>query len=159
MIRRLPSHRDALEGLPLKLTIVLLLISLSFPIFVNSLQQYERTLTSEAIGAEMERLESIVISTLLGGPGSMRSIDLHLPDGCDAQQILIEIGGKSGTAEARSLRYHVGDVSGKRIIEDLPLDISSPDGGPTIITSLRARLTIEYLQDEAGSRMEVRLIS
>jgi hypothetical protein len=159
MMKRIHEDSRALEGLPLRLMIVLLLISISLPIFINTYHHYTCALSSEAIEAEMERLESAAISVFLGGPGSKRTVDLHLPTGSEAQTIMIEIGGKCGSAQARSLRYHVGDVSGTKFIEDLPIDITSAEGDSIIITAPGAKLILECLQDETGSWIEARPLS
>lgn len=159
MMKRLQEDIRALEGLPLKLMIVLLLVSISFPIFINTYQHYTCALSSEVIEAEMERLESAAISVFLGGPGSKRTVDLHLPTGLETQPVSIEIGGKCGTAQARCLRYHIWDISGTKFIEDLPIDITSPEDDAIIITAPGAKLTLECVQDEMGSWIEARLSS
>jgi len=159
MMKRMHEDGRALEGLPLKLMIVLLLVSISFPIFINSYHQYTCVLSSEVIELEIERLESAAISAFLGGPGSKRTVDLNLPRGSEGQIIAIEIGGKCGTAQARCLRYHVGEISGTKFIEGLPIDITSSNGDPILVSSPGAKLTFECLQDATGSWIEARVSS
>jgi hypothetical protein len=159
MMKRTHEDSRALEGFPLKLMIVLLLVSISFPVFINTYHHFTYALSTEAIEAEMERVESAAISVFLGGPGSIRTVELHLAKGSEAQTATIEIGGKCGTAQARCLRYQVGEISGTKFIQDLPIDITSPDGDPIIIAAPGAKLVLECLHNETGSWIEARFLS
>lgn len=159
MIKRIHRDSRALEGFPLRLMIVLLLVTISFPIFINAHHKYVSVLCSEAVEVEMEKLESAAISAFLGGPGSRRTVDIQLPSGPDANAVTIGIGGKCGSSQARCMWYRVGDVCGTKVIEDLPIDITSPTGDSMLIETPGAKLILDCIQGESGSWIEARLAS
>lgn len=155
MNSRISRNRQALEGLPLKLMIVLLLFSMSYPLCMSTFECYSDSLSSQEVECEMEKLELSIVSAFLGGPGSIRTVEVALSSRMDETPIILEIGGMRGTAEARSLRYDLGNAQVTRYIEDLPINISTPSGRPFILTSPGGRVSFECICDSNGTWIQV----
>jgi hypothetical protein len=152
---KLAGNGQALEGLPLKLMIILLLFSMTYPLFMSTFESYSDSMASQEVECEIEKLESCVISAFFGGPGSIRTVEVVLPSGMNKKPIVLEMGGTRGTAEARSLRYELGDAQVTKYIEDLPIDLSTPSGGPFLLTSPGGRVSFECVCDLNGTWIQV----
>lgn len=127
--------RRGLEGLPLKLLLVALLISISLPVVASSMDGYRTNVEEAALGAEASRLASSISEVHAAGEGNVRFIDVKVPAG----KLAIEIGGE-GVA-AMSVRV-VADRAVRTIyLDDPPVRVSTASGGAmTIGESTNIRL-------------------
>lgn len=73
--------RQGIEGLPLKLLIVALLISISFPPVWQTLVYYDSTLTTEEAVEQAAKIRGCAASAFIAGEGNVRrvNVDLHRP--------------------------------------------------------------------------------
>ena len=139
-MKRISGDHAGIEGLPLRLLIVSLLISLTLPLFVGAYQCHSSDLMRAAAKADMDKVESASLSTFLGGVGSVRVIEL---DSDRTGRRFMEIGGTPGSAEFHSLRYTGGGVEITRFLDDLPVGISSPSGRSVMIGPTAQSLRFE----------------
>ncbi len=125
------KDRRGLEGMPLKLLIVSLLISLSAPIVLSSMGTFQaRTSESLALGAA-ERIREIITATYLSGPGNHRVLDSPLAD----NKCTIEIGGDLTRTESMVIKVmHDGSVE-RIYLSDPAVRVTSADGHPFQLTS------------------------
>jgi len=154
-VKHLSRDLRGIEGLPLKLMIVALLVSLTLPVALTSLQGFSERLVSTAIESELDELEGAAISTFLGGPGSVRVVemDIHMVSSGGS----IELGGPRGTLESHSIRFCEGDLQIIRYVDGLPLDISTRDGGSAMLWSPGGSFRMECVSegDEIWIMVEV----
>ncbi len=140
-----------LEGLPLKLLIVLLLISLSSPLVYESLHCHERTVAVENLKTLSERIRSVVLSAYVSGPGNVRTIDASIPASVDGEQAMIEIGGSEGTLESLSIRAWIGEQKVSALyLQDPPVRMCSEYGDALTIHSPGSSLEFSCVQTEEG---------
>lgn len=146
-------HLDTrgLEGLPLKLLIVLLLVSLSSPLVFESLQYHERTVAIESLRTLSERIRSVVLSAFVSGPGNIRTIDVTIPSSIEGEQSWIEIGGSEDSVESLSIRCWIGEHKVIALyLEDPPVRMSSQSGDALTIRSPGSKLEVSCVQTERG---------
>ena len=139
----------ALEGLPLKLMIVALLVSMTFPFFLGCYNHYAEVLTCEGLESELEEIESAVYSTFIGGPGSVRTVEVTISLTAGQSSGKVEIGGSLGSHDARSLRYLAGELQGRRYLSDLPLEVSTESDRPLVIVPPGGMISLEYMAEES----------
>jgi type II secretory pathway pseudopilin PulG len=101
------EDRRGLEGMPLKLLIVTLLISLSAPIVLSSLGTFQaRTSESQAMAAA-EHIRETITATYISGPGNHRVLDSPLTD----SKCSIEIGGDLNVTDSMVIKvFHDGGM-------------------------------------------------
>ena len=131
------KDRRGLEGMPLKLLIVSLLISLSAPIVLSSMSSFQtKTSVSEALSAA-EQIRETITATYLSGPGNHRVIDSPLSD----NKCTIEIGGDLNRTESMVIKVlHDGGVD-RIYLSDPAVRVTTVKGLPFQLTSGTAMLT------------------
>jgi hypothetical protein len=145
-----------LEGLPLKLLIVFLLISISTPVVLEGLQSHERTVIATGLRAEAEEIRSAVLSAFIAGPGNVRSVDVTLPVSSRNGQGRIEVGGSVESIESFSIRYWLGDsLIGTLFLNEPPVRMTSEDGNATIVVGVGAHLRISCVEGDGDLRILV----
>lgn len=143
------SDINGLEGLPLKLLIVFLLISISTPVVFESLQSHERTVIITGLRTEAEEIRSAVISAYIAGPGNVRSVDVTLPISSRNEQGRIEVGGNIESIDSFSIRYWLGDkLIGTLFVNEPPIRMISEDGNATTVIGVGAHLRISCVDGD-----------
>ena len=116
--------RRGLEGLPLKLLLVALLISLSLPVVSSAMDDFRTNMEEAALGAEVTRVASSISDVYVAGEGNVRFIDVEVPVGDAA----IEMGGEG--IDALSVRAVVADrVVRTAYMDDPPIKVMTLNGG------------------------------
>jgi type II secretory pathway pseudopilin PulG len=145
---------NGLEGLPLKLLIVFLLISISTPVVLESLQNHERTVIITGLRTEAEKIRSAVISAYIAGPGNVRSVDVTLPISSRNEQGRIEVGGNIESIDSFSIRYWLGDnLIGTLFVNEPPVRMTSEDGNATTVIGIGAHLRISCVDGDGDLRI------
>jgi len=154
-VRSITDDLRGLEGLPLKLLMVVLLASLSMPLFMGTLDSYMEELSIRGIEAEIDKVEETALSAFLGGPGSVRIVTVALSD--RTGENVIVIGGPRGSPESHAVRFHAAGVVKWRYLDTVPIEISTKDDGPISLTSPGASLRFECIShgDEMWLMAEV----
>jgi hypothetical protein len=98
------TDRKAVEGMPLKLLIVALLISISFPYVWQALTYYDTTVMVEEAAVEANQIKAAATSAYLGGEGNVRNIHVRLRPSMTGLSPAIEIGGPPGSSLSRTIR-------------------------------------------------------
>jgi hypothetical protein len=144
------KDRRGLEGMPLKLLIVSLLISLSAPIVVSSMGTFQaRTSESMAMSAA-EVIRETITATYISGPGNHRVIDSPLGDA----KCTIEIGGDLNQTESMVIKVmHDGGVD-RIYLSDPSIRVTTVSGHPFQLTSGTGRLSFTCVSDK-GTYVEV----
>jgi hypothetical protein len=135
--------KRGLEGMPLKLLIVSLLISLSAPVVLSSMGTFQaRTSESLALSAA-ERIRETITATYLSGPGNHRVMDSPLED----DKCTIEIGGDLAQTESMVIKVlHDGSVD-RVYLSDPAVRVTTSGGHPFQLTAGMTRLSFSCVSD------------
>jgi len=151
------TDRRALEGLPLKLMIVALILSLSFPLFMSMLEDFDENLIEQKVKTEVERLHSAALSCYFSGPGNVRimeagSLSLH-------ESFFMEIGGDLNSTHSRSIRYLAGDgATITSYLDEVPVRLSTQDSDSLRIQGWPYTIRMECVSDSNGIWVMVSLL-
>lgn len=74
------SDDRGLEGMPLKLVIISIMISVCAPVLSTALRSYEEESGSILLQDAMEKIHGTVEEVYLSGPGNTRSLNVHIPE-------------------------------------------------------------------------------
>lgn len=140
----LSGDRRALEGLPLKLLIMSLLISLTAPAVMGSLEGYERSIARSEIVSEANRLARLSEEVLSAGEGNRRSITMELPVVSSRYGLAVEVGGGIDNTSAYSIRCLEEDsVFSVIVIDDPPVRTVTMSGSPLMLEAGTISLMLE----------------
>ncbi|HEY3419973.1 MAG TPA: hypothetical protein VGK23_05415 [Methanomassiliicoccales archaeon] len=131
------KDRRGLEGMPLKLLIVSLLISLSAPVVLSSVSTFQSgTSESQALSAA-EHIRQTITAAYLSGPGNHRVMDSPLTDG----KCTITIGGDLNQTESMVIKViHEGGVD-RIYLTDPSIRVTTVSGHPFQLTSDTVRIS------------------
>jgi len=133
--------RRGLEGMPLKLLLAALLLSISLPTVVSTIDDYQTSVGKAAATAEASRLAAAVADVYSSGEGNVRIVTVKLPAG---QNVGLEVGGEGHLN--MSVRGHMGGAPIAPVyISDPPVIIVSEQGGNLTIGPGSSRLRLECL--------------
>ena len=135
--------RRGLEGMPLKLLIVSLLISLAAPVILSSMGNYQ-ALTSESMAlSAAERIRETITATYISGPGNQRTMDSPIGN----IECTIEIGGDLNRTESMVIKViHEGGIE-RIYLSDPAVRVTTSGGQPYQLTSGTDRLSFACLSD------------
>ena len=120
------KDRRGIEGLPLRLMIVALLVSLTLPLLLSSMEQAASGMAERRLGQEAEDLVRSIEGLAAAGPGNVRFMDVatDLPYGSE-----IRLGGGTGTGESARVSWYMdGAEVGRRYLEGA--EVVTADGSP-----------------------------
>jgi type II secretory pathway pseudopilin PulG len=137
------KDRRGLEGMPLKLLIVSLMISLSAPIVVSSMGTFQaRTTESQAMNAA-EQIRQMITATYLSGPGNHRIMVSPLSD----DKCTIEIGGDLEQMESMTIKV-LHDGGTERIyLSDPIVRVTTVENEPFRLTAGMPSLSFTCVSD------------
>ncbi len=126
------KDRRGIEGLPLRLMLVALLISLTLPTMLSFMHNATSSIAEDKAAEMAEQLAVTVEEMSAGGPGNVRltTVPADLPEG-----ITFRVGGGNGTIDCTRITWTVDGrekaryLAGARIITEngRPLTISPGD--------------------------------
>lgn len=143
--------RRALEGLPLRLLIMSLLISLTAPVVMESVESYERSTARSILVSEAERVVSVVEEVMSAGEGNRRIVTVSLPTSADRFHLALEAGGPLDQASSLTVRCTCdGRTFSMMAPESPPARMTSP-GGELRLDAGEHRLAIECIRIDGRS--------
>ncbi len=141
------KDRRAIEGMPLKLLLTSLLISLTLPTVLGALQGYERAMKIEELKGEVQKIRSAALSAYLAGPGNVRTVPIDL-DGIGKGQGSIRLGGRPGTSDSTSIRYFLeGSEMGSVFMLEPAVSIVPIEGDSLRIDCSSGDLRLECISE------------
>jgi len=150
-MRMLCRDRNALEGLPLKLLITSLVISLCAPALNGALSYLEYS-TDVAWGTEQaEKVRASALSAFVGGSGNVRTIVLELGSG-DMDPTLRLGGGEDDPGSSLIEVLWRGRVAATVALESPAFRILTSDGMPVLI---EGHVSVRLLCVETGRGLAV----
>jgi hypothetical protein len=122
------SDRSGIEGLPLRLMVVTLLISLTLPIALGTLQGFqEQTLLREGMRLA-DLIGSAATSAYTSGEGNVRLVELDWPEAQPSPSIKLMLAGPEGSLLSSRLDVIVnGETSAQRFLSDPLVQLVSID--------------------------------
>lgn len=145
----LARDHQALEGLPLKLLIMSLLVSMTAPAVMGSLDGYERSLTCSEMMSEASRLARLTEEVLSAGEGNRRSITMELPTASSRYGMIIEVGGGIDNASKYTIRcLEEEKVFSTIVLDDPPVRTITKNGSPLTLDAGTVPLMLECARIE-----------
>ncbi len=104
-----PIDRRGMEGFPLNLLIMFIVVAMIVPISWNYLEVYSTRQTQQTIDTQLSYLESAVREVYSMGPGNSRVVDMDIPGGVVADLEYMRIGGAPNDvwSNLSSFRYSI----------------------------------------------------
>jgi hypothetical protein len=113
------SDRSGIEGLPLRLMIVALLISLTLPIALGTLQGFQEKAQVRAGMRIAHEISSAASSAYSSGAGNVRVVQLDWPEGQQGTDLKLRLAGPVGSLVSARVDVIVsGVVSGQQFLSD-----------------------------------------
>lgn len=131
MRRSILHDGRALEGLPLKLVIVAVILGISVPLVWSYLSVLDRQQTENGLRSQLDFFVTRVKQVYGGGPGNSANLELDLSDGPFTDVHGVYIGGNCTLRllDCTRIRYTVGDGPEVVImIRDPPVPMTARDG-------------------------------
>ncbi len=142
--------RKGLEGLPLKLLIVSLLMSISVPVVLENLAEYGRKVDLAALKSEASEIKRVAQTVFEAGPGNSRILSIDLPTSSS-----ISLGGVDGSDSfSIGCFYHKEKVATEWL--DSAFHLVCRDG--TLRVSGHCRLILSSIQTNEGVEVRVEVI-
>jgi hypothetical protein len=122
------TDRNGIEGLPLRLMVVALLISLTLPIALSTLQGFQEQTQVRAGMRIVQEIGSAATSAYASGEGNVRIIKLDWPGGQQGATLKLRLAGPIGSLLSTRLDVIVsGEVSGQHFLSDPLVHLVSAD--------------------------------
>lgn len=126
------NDKRGIEGLPLRLMLVALLISLTLPTMLSFMHETTSSIAEEKAAEVADKIAATVEEMSLGGPGNVRTVTV--PNDLLAG-IELSLGGENGTADCSRIRWSAEGRKGSRYMDGVivvtesgkPLTISAGD--------------------------------
>ena len=155
----LNSDSSAVEGLPLKLIITALVLSITIPASVNALQAYDRIQAEEGVQAEVEHLALSARQVYLGGSGSQRVVQFNPKGGMFYTLEWVAIGGPVGSQNTSSIFYRFEGGSTRGIVLTNPqIPVQGEDGNAVMLGPGNHELLLRCRQQDSGIHIEIKVI-
>lgn len=103
-----------IEGLPLRLMLVALLISLTLPTMLSFMHSTTSNIAEEKAAEIAEEIATTIEDMSVGGPGNVRivNVPIDFPNG-----IVLKVGGGNGTLDRTRISWKVGEETGVRYLQ------------------------------------------
>jgi len=144
--------------MPLKLLIMSLLISITVPVVMGSMESYERTTARSIVLAEAQHLVDAVEEVVSAGEGNRRIVTVSLPQSMGRLHLALEVGGPLDVVSSLTVRCTCDGSSFTTLVpENPPARMTTPAGEVLTLNGGEHRLAIECvrLQGRTVAVMEV----
>lgn len=138
--------RRALEGMPLKLLIMSLLISLTAPVVMGSVESYERSTARSIMAAEAGQVVEVVEEVMSAGEGNRRIVTVSLPASADRFHLVLEIGGPLDQGSSLTVRCASDGLVFSTIVPESPPARMTAGGDALLLNAGEHRLAIECVR-------------
>ncbi|MDD1769502.1 MAG: hypothetical protein LUO79_00280 [Methanomassiliicoccales archaeon] len=151
--------RRGIEGMPLKLLLTSLLISLTLPTVLGSLQGYDRATKVEELKVAVQKIRSAALSAYLAGPGNVRTVPIDLDLG-GKSQASITLGGRPGTSNSTVIRYFLqGSEMGSVFLLEPKVSIVPEDGESLKIDGSITNLRLECVYNGGATYVSAGVVA
>jgi len=136
-------NRKGMIDLPVKLMLIVIIVSLSVPILAGAMERGEVNGAVSAMNSETDRLFNSAAAVHYSGIGSSRTVHMNIPDGCE----LVIPGGNGSEGYSVKMFFKGSDV-GTRYMDRPPVIFIS-DG--TIISGSCVLLITSDIQNGSAA--------
>lgn len=146
IMMRIRRNCAAVEGIPLKLFIAILVAGLSI---VPAADALERLNAREFVKRAMLELNKVILAAqvlAIAGPGGVRTLSLDFSSDCDLSMEWLTIGDELGGPNMSSAVVRLS--SGASLVRtgaEPPIWMKSPDGGPLQVQSEEFELRMSII--------------
>lgn len=154
MTRRIRKRRwdgRALEGLPLKLVIVSLILAMSVPIVVSNWMIHDREQTINFVVSELNYLETSIEQLWNGGLGygNSRVLEITVRDGTFSKIERVEVGCEDlDSLEAKSVRWKLKGEDEQIFIVSKGIPMMSEEGSAFVLKHGLNRIYLEVKRSQ-----------
>jgi hypothetical protein len=141
-------NKKGVIDLPVKLMVVVLIVSLSLPLLVSAMERGESNNAGYAMDSEIDRIFNAVSAVHYSGTGSSRTVSVNIPDGCE-----IVIPGGNGSDGYSVKKMFKGKDTGIRYMDRPPVKFLT--NGITISGSCMLLITGESVNGSSAVRVDV----
>lgn len=144
----MPYVRDdfGVEGIPLQLIIVMVIMAITVPVAWRGLESYDRSQTENDLISEIDFLAANIKQVYLNGMGNARDVDVDFSNGMMARVERIEIGDSEDGVWS-SIRYKLSHKGSEFILiknPNIPMgNVSQDDIGPLVVGPGRHTIHLE----------------
>lgn len=125
-------NKEGIEGMPLKLVIISIMISICAPMLAGALRSYEVESSSVLLYDTIEKIQDTAEEVFVSGPGNSRSLNVHVPEAPGRHLML---GGPS-YSESISISIIEAGLELERVyLTDPTIRLITPDPDGLIIES------------------------
>jgi hypothetical protein len=140
-------HDEAgVEGIPLKLIIVLVIVAITVPVAWKGLESYDRSQTESNLVLEIDFLAANIKQVYLNGVGNARNVEVDFSDGMMTSVERIEIGD-SEQGVWSSIRYKLEHKGSQFVLiknPNIPVThVNHEDIGPLVVGPGRHTIHLE----------------
>ncbi|MEM0449434.1 MAG: hypothetical protein QW520_06400 [Methanomassiliicoccales archaeon] len=153
MKRSLTRNKKGVDGLPFKLLITLLVVTLSFPAMTSALEYFSYTSNLSLALKSANSIWEAGASAYIGGKGNIRTVHLHLP----SSLLAIKLGGGVNDAEAYIIEVlWKGEVAATVVFERPSFKLITEIGNRIELQGeATLRLTCVEITDKSAVLLEV----
>jgi hypothetical protein len=146
--------RRALEGLPLRLLIMSLLVSLAFPAVASSMEGFERSTAHADLVFQGKMVSRCIEEVMSEGEGNRKVITVKVPIGHD---LAMEIGGPLAEPSSLSVRCLGGGTTIEVIaLGAPPARTTTPGGSGLLLDEGDHTLSVECIKIDHKLVVQVR---
>jgi len=129
VIRMKNWNKRGIEGLPLKLMLISLMVSLALPAVIGSLDSYEASVAKASMRTSAEELAAAATEVLVAGEGNVRTVAVEISSSASRGDGRIEVGGATGISFSLGVRcVYNGAVFHTEYMSDPPVHLIAPGG-------------------------------
>jgi hypothetical protein len=134
------------EGIPLKLIIVLVIVAITVPVAWKGLESYDRSQTETNLVMEIDFLAANIKQVYLNGMGNARDVEVDFSDGFVTSVERIEIGDSEDGVWS-SIRYKMAHKNSQFVLiknPNIPIaHVSQEDAEPLVVGPGRHTIHLE----------------
>ena len=142
------TDRKGVIDLPVKLMVIVLILSISVPMVANAMENGERSNAAAAMDSETDRIFNAVAAVHYSGIGSTRTVSVNIPEGCE-----IMIPGGSGSDAYSLIMSFKGHQTSVRYMDRPPVMFMTD--GMRITGSCMLLMTCDIIGDRPAVRIEI----
>ncbi len=138
-----------IEGFPLRMMIILVIIILSFPVVFNYYENYDVSSTQDKLSSEVNKVENAIKHVYIGGPGNSRILSLDISNGVFAKVDYIKIGDDVGGDHLTVISYKLKDHPIQRVLfEDPQIYVTGLEDGELMLSTGQYELNVKCMNDK-----------
>lgn len=144
------GNEDAIEGMPLKLLIVALVMGITIPSVLAMWANVEKVQTENRLMSEMDYLSIRIGQVYRSGPGNIIAVDFELKSGLMTSIDYVLVGGELDTPWRSTIRWKMAGEGENMIPIDDGIPVCSEGGQAFELSEGHSYLYLEGKKKEDG---------